>query len=85
MTKGAVAHFAGPVERVDDCIVDDGEEAIKPEGLALVLNETTRSTFGALVIIRGGGGHSEGGARTTRNAMKKDRGGKRSGIVGEGG
>lgn len=30
--------MAGPMEGVDDGVVDDGEEAVEPEGLALVLD-----------------------------------------------
>jgi hypothetical protein len=37
-----VAHVLGPVARVDDVVVDDGEEAVEPEGLLLVLDEPRR-------------------------------------------
>jgi hypothetical protein len=37
-----VAHVLGPVARVDDVVVDDGEEAVEPEGLLLVLDEPWR-------------------------------------------
>ena len=37
-----VAHVLGPVARVDDVVVHDGEEAVEPEGLLLVLDEARR-------------------------------------------
>lgn len=85
--EGAVAHFAGPVERVDDGVVDDREEAVKPKGLPLVLNETPRSTFGVLIVIGSGDGHSEDGASADGHsyAVRRERGGKGEGLVGEGG
>jgi hypothetical protein len=37
-----VAHVLGPVARIDDVVVHDGEEAVEPEGLLLVLDEARR-------------------------------------------
>jgi hypothetical protein len=66
-----VAHILGPVARVDDVVVDDGEEAVEPEGLRLVLDEPRRRGWPhggrcrrAPEPRRGGGGGcgGEGGA-----------------------
>lgn len=76
----------GPMEWVDDGVVDDGEETVKPKGLALVLDETARSTLGVLIVVGSGDGHSKHGAGADTGAVGGEggRGRGREDGVGKG-
>lgn len=87
LSEGSIAHLLGPVEGVDDGVVHDGEEAVKPEGFAFVLDEPAATALGALAAL-GGGGHRQGAAggatgwAERRIAGGETRGEGRSSFIG---